>query len=127
MAKTKQRQTEKEPAKEVEKQQIISQADDKTTIDDIETKKKQKEELPEGFNKRLPAGVKRKLRVVADKLSKENGKVFRIEDTTTGKITIHRRVKIEGDSDLVHEVEKQGCRTHGSAHIETEASILVGN
>lgn len=101
--------------------------DDRTPIDDLEARRgrKAKEELPEGFTRRLPAGPKRQVRIVRAQLGKKNGKVFRVTEPD-GSERDYDKVEIEGPSRLTHEVEQQGCSTVGRAAVETEASVLVG-
>ncbi len=132
MAKTKSREATITIVDEPEEVKGVSKADDQTAIDDLK-KRKTKEKLSEGYKQRLEGGVIRKIRVVAKRLRKEGGKVFRVTDTETGESKDYDKVKVEGESELVHEIEQtqnDGCRTRitgGSASLQTDAPILVGN
>lgn len=102
--------------------------DDRTLIDDVRDKKRKKEQIPKGFTRRLPAGVKRTLKVNRDDLyeDKKNAKPFLVYEN--GKqVAKADKIRIEGDSDMVtKDIGGGGCGPSVSAHIETESSILIG-
>lgn len=96
--------------------------DDQTPLDDIRRKK---EELPEGYKKRLPGGVERKVSIVKKRVGKTKAKVYRVE--SDGVVKDYDRLKIEGESEMVHETDTSGCGLPGRIYIKTEAPLAVGN
>jgi hypothetical protein len=104
--------------------------DDRTAIDDLTAKKRNKEKLPAGFKHRLPAGVKRTVKVDRNELNGQRGdKPFLIYEN--GKLVAQTdKIRVEGDADMVTQrIQKgSGCGAYstGSAHMETEASVLIG-
>lgn len=108
-----------------ETEQGISVADDKTALDELEEKKRKvgKKKLPKGYKKRLEEGTYREIRVVGKRLGRKGEKVFKVTDLATQEVVDYDKLKIEGESELVHEVDDEG---HGTAHILTKSPILVG-
>ena len=81
-------------------------------------------DVPEGFEKRLPAGVERTVRVNRTMLNSVGDPIWVI--TEPGSVRSYAKVRIEGGVDLVHELNTAGCTPSGSAYIRTSAAILVG-
>lgn len=99
--------------------------DDQTPIDSLakSRKRRAKEDL-QGFDRRLPAGVEREIRVNKDSVGGKNPIV--IEDASTGKIiSLCEEIKIEGDSEIVHQIERDGCNSRARVCVRTTSSILI--
>lgn len=106
---------------------VAPPADDRTALDGLAARKKGKAKLPEGFKKLLPGGVKRKVKINRAELDKPNGKAIRVTEPD-GTETDYDKAEIEGPSRVVIDHEVVGpCTVKGSACVETDAPILVGN
>ncbi len=81
-------------------------------------------DVPDGFEKRLPAGVERTVRVNKTMLNSVGDPIWVI--TEPGRVRSYAKVRIEGAIELVHELSTVGCSPVGSAFIKTSAAILVG-
>lgn len=122
MSRTKTRKTES-TSEPVAVPASPQKADDKTSIDELAERKKQKEKLPDGFTKRLEGDHKRQITVDKTQITKKNGKPFKIWDMTTGDTIQTDHIKIESES--------ESCVTEGicgptGVGIITRAPILVG-
>jgi hypothetical protein len=95
--------------------------DDQTPIDSLE-KKKGKDDL-QGFDKRLPAGVERTIRVDRNRLGDKNPIII-VSENIAKPIGAFDEIKIEGDCQLDHQIETSGCGT-GKVAIKTRSAILV--
>lgn len=131
MAKAQQKQKSRQSAEATEDVSVGipvggQKLDDRTAIDDLKAKKK----LPDGFKHRLPAGVKRTVKVDRNELNGDKSdKPFLIYEN--GKLVAQTdKIRVEGDADMVTKrvAVRDGCSTHtsGSAHMETESAILIG-
>jgi hypothetical protein len=129
MAKTKTKQAPKTANEQASADAAAGQLklDDRTSIDDLKSKKTKKEELPKGFKRRLPAGVRRMVKVNRHQLdgNKDNKPVMIYED---GKLVAQTdKMRIEGESDMVcPKIGGGGCGPGRGAHVETDAAILIG-
>lgn len=78
------------------------------------------------FDKRLPAGTKRSVRILQSRLGESNP-ILITNVETNEVIGSYDEINIEGESSLCHDKEKE-CGTskmHGSISIITKGSILI--
>ena len=73
-------------------------------------------DVPEGFEKRLPAGVERTVRVNRTMLNSVGDPIWVITDGA--RTRSYAKVRIEGEIELVHELSNVGCTPSGSAFIK---------
>lgn len=123
MSKTKSRNADEEQQESPVVPAAPQQLDDKTAIEELAERKGRKEELPEGFTKRLDGGHERQITVDKKEMLKEGGKPFKVFDLVTGEMIQTDRIRIEGES--------ESCITGGicgplGVGIITKAPIIVG-
>lgn len=100
-------------------------ADDQTVLDEIKKKKGKKEQLPKGYKARLQGGTTRQIKIIKDEIGKKDGKVYEIHEKDETIIKTDA-LKIEGESELIHDQGDLHCGRSGSVVIQTNAPILIG-
>lgn len=95
------------------------------TVTAVSTVTSQDAALPEGFDKRLPAGVERQIKVVSYNVGYADSPVFKVSGPE-GEQKVFA-VRIEGGCELRHVTVpgQPGCASKGSAHLVTDGELLV--
>ena len=100
--------------------------DDQTPIDDLEKSKRGKakkdQQNLQGFDKRLTSGVEREIRINRGRLGDKNPIVIMQNGKT---VATADEIKVEGESELIHQLHNDGCSTVGSVCVRTSSSILT--
>lgn len=80
--------------------------------------------VPDGW-KLLPAGVRRRLRVLAKNIDQSKYPVFCVFTPDDWWVADAFELKVLGEVRMVHEPEGWWCGKQGTAYVETEAALLV--